>query len=206
MNTIFKIYSQWCWKGEIQYMNIFKNRTWGESYKREKIDRKWTEACLHSRCEPSSVFYLPCLPSAVTVSVSPLPQHKRPISFLVQPWLQHFPATPREKFLFFLLGGGRSAGAEAAACCGDSSCGDNRCCLKRATRSASEERELRGEEISGSSAPGGQLCTSSSAVVSLGELHWKGSGGRGLHITLKCLIITCSWTFSTEITAIIRQI
>lgn len=149
-------------------------------------------------CEPSSVFYLPCLPSAVTVSASPLPQHKRPISFLVQPWLQHFPATPREKFLFFLLGG------EAADCCGDSSCGDHRCCLKRATRSASEERELRGEEISGSSAPGGQLCTSSSTVASLGELHWKGSGGRGLNIILKSLIITGSWTFSTEMMAIIH--
>lgn len=195
MNTIFKIYSQWCWKGELQYMIIFKNRTWGESYEWEKNDRKWTEACLHSRCEPSSVFYLHCLPSTVTVSVSPLPQHKRPISFLVQPWLQHFPATPREKFLFFLLG---------ADCCGVSHCGDHRCCRKRATRSASEDRELRGEEISGRSAPGGQLCMSSSAVASLGELHWKGSGGRGLNVTLRCLINTGSWTFSTDIMEMIH--
>lgn len=197
MNTILKIYSHWCREGEIQYMIVFKNRTWGGSHKRGK---KWTGSELTADVNPP-----PCLPSAVTVSVSPLPQHKRPISFLVQPWLQHFPATPREKFLFFLLGGGRSAGAEAADCCGDSSCGDHRCCLKRATRSASEERELRGEEISGSSAPGAQLDTSSSAVASLGELHWKGSGGGGLNMTLKCLIITGFWrTFSTKKTAIIR--
>lgn len=43
----------------------------------------------------------PQLPTTATPSP---PQHSRPMSFLVQPWVQHFPATPREKFLLFLSG------------------------------------------------------------------------------------------------------
>lgn len=33
-----------------------------------------------------------------------IPQQRRPMSFLVQPWLQHSPAKPKEKLRFFLSG------------------------------------------------------------------------------------------------------
>lgn len=63
-------------------------------------------------------------------------QHRRPMSFFVQPWLQHIPASPREKFLLLRSGRGQFAlvSPSAAVC---------------ATRSSSERDENSGTPSSG---------------------------------------------------------
>lgn len=121
-----------------------------------------------------------------------LPQHNRPISFLVQPWLQHIPATPREKFLFFLVTTSRSAASLFCTCSpkamdslGRPGEPEDDCCLsfvtvKRVKRSASELEAAkgRGELSSLRSVSYCQVLRSASGATSPREVQWNGSGGR----------------------------
>lgn len=87
---------------------ITVGKTWVEICSYSLFNSRWglilsPRLHLHVTMPPlTSSSYRPLPPSLTS-----LPQHSCPMSFLVQPWLQHIPATPMEKFLFFLLGLGQ---------------------------------------------------------------------------------------------------
>lgn len=110
-----------------------------------------------------------------------VPQHRRPMSFFVQPCLQHIPATPREKFLFIL---NLSCSPKTCHCrvSSGSSGSLSSCCQspktpRRATMSARE----RGGGSRGGEAACCLLSPGSSSVTSPTGLHWSGSGQQRNH-------------------------